>query len=115
MESVGRIPLCRAPHMEYKFLLAGGVRAMEGPLEYFRRVVRQSDDPLVRAVASEREFICEAIRILSTPYAPPGRGLAPPSSRPEGLIQTLAVLRSLSRTARDAARVETPLLRVFDA
>ena len=81
---------------------------MDKAAEYFRRVAKQSDDPLARAVASEREFICEAMRILFTPVAPPGKGLAPPTIRPEGLIQTLAVLRALPR-------VETPFLRVCDA
>ena len=80
MESVGRIRLSRAPHVKYKYLLAGA-----------------------------------AMRILATSYAPPGKGLAPPSIRPEGLIQTLAVLRTLSRMVKGAARVETPFLRVFDA
>ena len=59
--------------------------------------MKQSDDPLARAVASGREFICEAMRILFAPHAPPGKGLAPPTIRPEGLIQTLAVLRTLPR------------------
>ena len=78
-------------------------------------MIKQSGDPRVRAVASEREFICEAMRILFTPYAPPGTGLAPPLIRLEGLIQTLAVLRTLSRMVQAAARVETPFLFVFDA
>ena len=64
--------------MKYKCLLAGGARTMDRALEYFRRAVKQSDDPLVRAVASEREFICGAMRILFAPRAPPGKGLAPP-------------------------------------
>ena len=55
------------------------------------------------------------MRILYTPYAPPGNGLSPPASRPEGLSNTLGVLRALSRMAKDAARVETPFLRVFAA
>ena len=115
MESAARIRLGRAPHVKYKYLLAGGVRTMDRELEYFRRAVKQSDGPLMRSVASEREFICEAMRILSAPYAPPGKGLAPPSIRPEALIQTLAVLRTSSRMVKDAGRAETPFLRVFDA
>ena len=35
--------------------------------------------------------------------------------RPEGMVQTLAALRTLPRMVKDAARVETPFLRVFDA
>ena len=115
LESVDRIRLSRAPHMRYKYLLAGGLRSMDRALEYFRRVVTPPDDPLMRAVASEREFICGAVRILFTPYALPGKGVAPPTIRPEGLIQTLAVLRTLSRMVGGAANAETPFLRVFDA
>ena len=72
LESAGRIRLSRAPHMKNKYLLVGGARSMDKAPEYFRRVAKQSGDPLARAVASEREFICEAMRILFTPYAPPG-------------------------------------------
>ena len=115
MESVGRIRLSRSPHMKYKYLLANGARSMDKALEFFRRVAEQTDSPLVRAVAYEREFICEAMRILFTPYAPSGKGLAPPTMRPEGMVQTLAALRTLPRMVKDAARVETPFLRVFDA
>ena len=38
-----------------------------------------------------------------------------PGIRPEGLTCALGVLRALSRMVKDAARVETPSLRVFDA
>ena len=88
---------------------------MDKALEYFRRVAKESNDALVCAVAMEREFICEAMRVLFTPYAPSSKGLAPPAIRPEGLVQTLAIFRTLSRMVKDAARVETPFLRVFDA
>ena len=115
LESVDRLRLSRAPHMKYKYLLSGGVSSMDKALEYFRRVVKESNDVLVRSVAMEREFICEAMRVLFTPYAPSVKGLAPPGIRPEGLVQTLAIFRTLSRMVKDAARVETPFLRVFDA
>ena len=115
MESVDRIRLSRAPHMKYKFLLSGNVNSMDKALEYFRRVAKETDDELVRAVAQEREFICDAMRVLFTPYAPSNKGLAPPVIRPEGLVKTLAIFRTLSRMVKDAARVETPFLRVFDA
>ena len=108
LESVDRICLSRAPQMEYKYLLAGGVRSTNKALEYSRHVAKQTGDPLARAVAGERGFICEFMRILFTPCAPPGTGLAPPTIRPGGLIQTSAVLRTLSRVVKDAARVETP-------
>ena len=84
-------------------------------LEYFCRVAKETDSSLVRAVDSECEFICEATRILYTPYAPSGEGLPPPAIRPEGLANTLGVLRTLFRAAKDAARPETAFLRVFVA
>ena len=96
-------------------MLTGGICSIDKALEYLRRVVAQSDDPLVRAVAQERVFICETMRVLFTPYCPPGKNLAPPAIRPEGLTQTLALLRSLSRMVKDAARVAAPAIRVFDA
>ena len=55
------------------------------------------------------------MRVLFTPYTPPGKGPAPSAIRPEGLSQTLGVLRTLSRMVKDAARVATPFLRVCDA
>ena len=112
-ESVDRIRLSRAPHMKYKYLLGNGGRTMDKALEYFRRVAKQTDSPLARAVAYEREFICEVMRILPTPHAPPSRGLAPPTVRLEGMVQTSAVMRALSRMFKDAARAETPFLRAF--
>ena len=57
-----------------------------------------------------RELSLVRVCILFAPYAPPGKGLAPPTIRPEGLIQTLAVLRTLSRMVKDAARAGTPFL-----
>ena len=88
---------------------------MDRASKYCRRAANQTDYPRVRAVANEREFIREAMRILFAPYAPSGKGLAPPAICPEGLVQTLAALRTLSRMAEDAARVETPFLRLSDA
>ena len=82
-------------------------------LAYFCRVANQTDNLLVRAAASEREFICEAVRISYTPHAPTSKGLAPPKIRVGGPSNTLGVVRTLSRVVKDAARVETPVLRVF--
>ena len=115
MESAGRIRLSRAPHVKYKCLLPNGVQSMDKAPEFFRRVAKYFDGSLVRAVACEREFIGEAMRVLYTPSAPSGKGLSPPAIRPGGLSDTVGVLRTLSRVVRDAARVETPLLRVFAA
>ena len=77
--------------------MSNGVQFADTALEYFRQSAKQTDNSLVRAVACEREFICEAMRILYTPYAPPGKGLSPPASRPEGLSNTLGALRALPR------------------
>ena len=114
MESVDRTRLSRAPHTKYKFLLPNGVRSMGRALECFRRVAKQTDNALVRAVATGREFVCESIRVLYVPYAASGKWLPTPGIRPEGLTCALGVLRELSRMAKDAARVETPSFRAFD-
>ena len=52
---------------------------------------------------------------MYTPYAPPGKGLAPAGIRPECWVDALGIIRSFSRIVEDSARVETPLLRVFGA
>ena len=101
--------------MKYKYLLPRSAQSMDKALGYFRRELEGTDSSLVRAVANGREFICEAMRILHAPYAPCGKGLSRPAIRPEGLPNTLGVLRTLSRLVEDAARVETPFLRVSDA
>ena len=44
--------------------------------DYFRRVTKESADSLVKASASGRQFICGAMRISHTPYAPAARGVA---------------------------------------
>ena len=115
MKPVGRIRLSRAPHMQYNYLLPNGGQSTDKASEWFRRVAKQTESPPARAVANEREFCCGAMRFLLTPYAPPGKGLAPPTIRPEGLTQTLGALRTLFRMAKDAARIETPFCRVCDA
>ena len=88
---------------------------MDKASEYLRRVAKQTDNTLARAVAAEREFIREATRTSHAPYALTGKGLSPPATRPEGLSGTLGALRALSRAVKDAARVETPFLRAFGA
>ena len=115
MESVDRIRLSRAPYMKYKFLLPNGAQPMGRTLEYFRRVAKQTDSALARAVATEREFICDSIRAFYAPHAVAGKGLAPPGIRPEGLVCALGAPRALSRMVKDAARAETPSLRASDA
>ena len=72
MESADRIRLSRAPHVKFKYLLPNGGQSMDKAPEYFRSVARQPDIALARAVACEREYICDSMRILVTPYAPSG-------------------------------------------
>ena len=50
--------------MKYKYLLPNGVQSMDKALEYVRRVAQQTDSSLARAVANEREFIRESMRML---------------------------------------------------
>ena len=107
MEYVGRICLGRAPHMEYKYSFSKGAKYVDKALEYLRRLAREADSSSVRAVANDCEFVCEAMRMLRTRYAPSGKGLPPPAIRPEGTSNTLGALRTLSRVVKDAARVET--------
>ena len=110
VESAGRIRLSRSPNAKYKYLLSNGAQTMDKASEYYRRTANQTDSTLVREVARGREFMCESMRIPSTPYAPSGKGLAPPMIRPEGFVQTLGVLRTLSRMVKScgASRVAGP-------
>ena len=62
----------------------------------------------MRALADERDFLRGAVRILLASCAPEVKGSAPLVVPPEGIIRTF------SRRAKDAARVEGSYLRVFD-
>ena len=68
----------------------GGGRASE----HFRRVAEEMDRVLVRAVAHEREEICDAARISFSPYAPNAKGSAPPVVLSEGARAALGIIRS---------------------
>ena len=109
-EPVDRTRLSRALHMKCKYLLPNGVQPIDRPLEYSRRVAKRTDSALACAVASEREFIWEAMRISHAPFVPTSKGLALPVICLEGLSNTWGALRTLSRMVKDAARVETPFL-----
>ena len=65
---VDRIRLGCAPHMKRKYLLSNGAQLMDTALEHFRRVAKQTDSALVRAVACGREVTCGSMRIPFTPY-----------------------------------------------
>ena len=115
MGSADRPRLCPAPRIKYWYLLGNGVQYLGCASGYFRRVAKEADSAPVRAGAQEREFICEALRISYAPYAPPSKRLAPPLMRPGGLASALGIMRALSRMVKDAARVESPVWRIFDA
>ena len=84
-------------------------------LEYFRRVTKETDSVLARALASECGYICGAALILFTPRAPRVKRSAPPAVLPESMSAAPGIIRTLSRIAGEAARVEGSYLRVFDA
>ena len=92
--------------MMYKYLLGNGAQYMGRALGYFRRVAKEVDTTFVRAVAQEREFVRESLRISHIPRAPSGRAPAPPAIHQVGLANALGVMRTLSSMAQDAARVE---------
>ena len=113
MESVDRIRLRRAPHMRYKHLLGNGVQTMGRVFEFPCRVAEEADSSLVRAESQEREFTCESFWISRPPYAPFGKEPAHLAILPEGSACASGIMRTLSRVAKDAVRVETPFLRVL--
>ena len=96
-------------------MLGRGVLPTGRAPKYFRFVAKETGSPLVRAVAQEREFVCEALRTLYAPCSPSGHGLAPTVIRSGGLATALGIIRTLSRIVKDAARAETPSLRVLRA
>ena len=51
---------------------------MDPALAYFRKVLNWTNAPLVRSLAKEREFDCESLRALFTPYVPPMKRARPP-------------------------------------
>ena len=79
-----------------------------------RNAVKGADNELVRALARERGFICEAPRILSTPYATLVRAAKPPGIVAGGPRLAIGFTRTLSRIARDTAHADKIYLRVFD-
>ena len=110
-----RIRLNRAPQMKSNHLLGSDVRGMGRALEYFRRVTRETDSVLARALASECGYICGAVLFLFTPRAPGVKRSAPPAVLPEDMSAASGSIRTLSCIATESARVEDSYLRVFDA
>ena len=62
VEPLGRIRLSRSPNMKYKCVLAPGVISRDGAQAYFRKVIEEAEDPLVRASAKDLEFNREDFR-----------------------------------------------------
>ena len=71
--------------MKFKEWLGRHAPGMDRASEYFWRVAKETDRVFTRALAREREYICEAARFPSTLYAPCVKGAAPPSLLPEGM------------------------------
>ena len=82
MESLENIGLNRAPHMRYREPLGSKAESMRRALAFFQKVTKGADNDLARSLALEREFICDAHRILFAPYQPAAKGSRPPNVLP---------------------------------
>ena len=107
--SVARTCIGRAPHLRYEYLLGSGAQSMDRASGYPRRVAKETGIPLVRAAAQERESVLRSVADFVCPVCSLWEGIgAPLVIRPEGLAAASGILRTLSRMAQDAVRVETP-------
>ena len=80
---------------------------MDPALAYFRKMIKETDDPLGRSLAKERQFICESLRVLPSPHEPPATGARPPRVLLEGVRHAFGVTLTLCRIAKCAARAES--------
>ena len=62
--------LSRAPHMEFKSLLAPMVAPGGRALEYFRLIAKETDNTLVDASAGGRELFAKPCAFCSLPTHP---------------------------------------------
>ena len=92
LKSLGRCDLGPAPHMKYGLLLGPNVTSMGRAITYFRKVVKESDDPLARALAKEREYFRDRLRVLFAPHVPLVEGARPPQMLPGGLRHALVII-----------------------
>ena len=115
LEFVGHIRLSRPSRKKFESLLGPTVSSMAPAFGYSRRVAKHRGSPLAKASVQVRGLICEALRRLYIPYAPSVRGAGQPTVRPEGMSAALRMSRTSSRVAKDAARAESGLVRVFDS
>ena len=74
-------------------------------LAYFRKVLKESGSQWARALMRERELFCGALGIPLAPYVPPREGANPLKVAPEGIRQSIGIMRTLSRIMKDAACV----------
>ena len=70
--------LSRPPRMKHKYLLGGPIAPMDPLSAYFLRAIKETDDPLVHAVAEEREPIRGSHRLPVTAHVPPVKDSCPP-------------------------------------
>ena len=71
---------------------------------FFRKEAEEADDPLARALAREREFICESMRVPLSPHVPLAEGACPPRVMIDG------VGHALGRCAPGRVSLKTPLV-----
>ena len=71
------------------------------------RAAKETDNELVRALALGRELICDALRILRTPYALLAKGAKTQKMLPEGIKHAIGNVRELSRIATDVGPAES--------
>ena len=77
----------------------GAITFMDPALVYFRKVTTETNGPLARALAPERELICEFLRSLSAPHVPLGTGGRPRRVMSEAGRHGWGITRTLPRLA----------------
>ena len=68
--------------MKCENLLGNRVDSIDRALAYCRKVIKESDNELVRALAEGRDFFREGLRDLLVLYAPFSKGAKPPKINP---------------------------------
>ena len=99
LESVGRLRLSRAPHVEFKFLPGSGPSSIGRAVAYIRRVAKERGNFLAKALAQELEFTLEASRISCAPFFPRVRGAGPPRVCPEWMSAAMGIPRTVSQVS----------------
>ena len=73
-------------------------------LAYFRKVLKESGSQWARALMRERELFCGALGIPLAPYVPPREGANPLKVAPEGIRQSIGIMRTLPNYERCCLR-----------